>query len=66
MAEVSLKAWRIDAEKTLEEAATEIGVTVKTLRRWESFEVTPKCKYIPLIEKCYGCTYADIRFTPRS
>lgn len=64
--EVTLKAARINAEKTANVAAAEIGVTAKTLRSWEKGVTIPNTKYIPLIEKCYGCTYADIRFTPRT
>lgn len=64
--EVTLKAARINVEKSVNVAATEIGVSEKTLRSWERGATIPNTKYIPLIEKCYGCTYADIRFTPRT
>ena len=57
-----MKAARINANKTLTEAANEIGVTEKTLRNWESGKI-PSGRYILPILKCYNCTFEDIRFS---
>jgi len=64
--DVTLKAARTNVDKSVRTAAAEIGVTEKTIRSWEKGTTVPNSKYIPHIEKCYGCTYADIRFTPRN
>ena len=63
---MNMKAARINVNKTLEEAAKEIGVSEKTLRNWEAGKI-PSGKYILPILKCYNCTFEDIRFSePRT
>ena len=60
---MSMRAARINVDKTAEEAAKEIGVSEQTLRNWENGKI-PSGKYIIPILKCYQCTFDDIRFLP--
>lgn len=59
---MSMKAARVNVEKTIPEAAKEIGVSEKTIRNWESGGI-PSGKYILRILECYQCTFDDIRFS---
>lgn len=59
---MSLKAARVNVGKTIPQAATEIGVSEKTIRNWESGKV-PSGKHILAILECYQCGFDDIRFS---
>ncbi len=59
---ISLKAARVNAELTQEEAAKKIGVNKSTLQKWESGECYPSTKYIPKITEVYNIGYDDIIF----
>jgi DNA-binding XRE family transcriptional regulator len=57
-----MKAARVNVNKTVKEAAKEIGVTERTISKWESGTI-PSSRYIMPILKCYNCTFDDIRFS---
>ena len=59
---ITCKAARINAGLTQQEAADELGVSVSTIKSWESGKTYPKQ---PAIEKMcilYNRTYDSIRF----
>ena len=61
---VTLKAARINANLTQDEAASLIGVSSRSISLWESGKTYPSVEKIPGIERAYGVTYADIIFLP--
>lgn len=62
MEKMSLKAWRINAKLNQTEAATELGVSQKTLSNWENGITYPDQQAIEKICKLYGATYDYINF----
>ena len=61
MPKITLKAARVNAGLTQNEAATEIGVAVSTLKNWESGKTFPKQPQIEAMCQLYGISY-DILF----
>ena len=59
---ISLRAARVDANLTQEQAAEAIGVRQNTISRWELGTSVPSGKYIPKICEVYGKHYDDIIF----
>lgn len=59
---VSLRAARVNAKMTQEQAAEAIGVRQNTISRWELGTSVPSGKFIPKICKAYGMHYDDIIF----
>lgn len=59
---LKLKTARAILEKTREQIAREIGVSVHTIQNWETGKTFPKIKMIPKIEKAYGIKYENIIF----
>ena len=59
---VILKAARVNAGLTQQEAAKEIGVSKDTIKNWESGKSFPDAEEIKAIEKSYSCSYDDIIF----
>lgn len=51
---ISLKAARISAGLTMEQAAAAFGVTRRRLKIWEDNPGEINLKYLPKIEKLYG------------
>ena len=60
---MSLKAARVNVEKSIPQVAKEIGVSEKTIRNWENGISVPSGKYIVPLLECYECTWEDIRFS---
>jgi transcriptional regulator with XRE-family HTH domain len=60
---ISLKAARVNANLTQEEAAKRIGVTPFIISKWEQGKVTPSLKRLPAILQAYGVKYEDINFS---
>lgn len=60
---LSLKAARVNADMTAEEAAKSIGVTTRTLTNWENGKTYPSTTQIEKIEKTYNVSIANIRFS---
>jgi len=61
---MTLKALRINAGLTQDEAAKQLGVTPETISNWERARSFPTVPQIYKIEKLYSTTYADIQFLP--
>lgn len=61
---ISLKAARVNAGLTQDEAAKKIGVTRDTLRNWETGKSSPNVVVFKTIENVYGMSYDDISFLP--
>ena len=57
---VSLKALRVNADMTQDDAAEAIGVTKKTIQNWETYATSPTA--IQLLRLClvYHCDLGDI------
>ena len=64
---MSLKAARVNANLTQEQAAKTIGVSTNTVSRWELGISAPHYKHLANICKAYGLTsYDEIIFLPRN
>ncbi len=57
---VKLKALRINAEMSQQEAAEKLGVTEKTLQNWENYVTYPNAVQLVSICNLYGCELDDI------
>ena len=66
MAKITLKAARVNAGYTQKEAAELIGVSNRTLGRWENMISFPNVEQINKICELYNVSYADLSFTPES
>ena len=64
MLKISLKAARINAGLSQKEAAKALGVSNKTLHRWENGDSFPKAHHIDAICDLYKVSYNDIKFIP--
>lgn len=62
MASVTLKAARVNANMTRNEAASKLGVSVDTLFNWENGRTFPNVPQIKKIEEVYSVEYRDILF----
>ncbi len=57
---ISLKALRVNAKLTQEEAAKSLNVTAKTIQNWESYETFPTGRQLISICSVYRCGLDDI------
>jgi len=57
---IKLKALRVNAELTQEEAASELGITKRTLQKWEDYQTSPTGAQLTRMANLYGCTLDDI------
>ena len=57
---VSIKALRVNAELSQQEAADKIGVAPRTLQNWENGVTYPTAVQLVSICSVYNCTTADI------
>ncbi len=57
---ISLRALRVNAELTQEDAAKAIGVTKRTLQSWEANATYPNISTLVKLCKVYGCGLEDI------
>lgn len=57
---IKLKALRVNAELTQKEAAEKLGITKRTLQKWEDYETSPTGVQLSRIANLYGCTLDDI------
>lgn len=65
MAQMTLKAARVNAGLTQEKAAKEIGISVSTLKNWENGISFPKQPHIMKLCNVYNVNYDDIFFDSR-
>ena len=63
---ISLKAARVNAGLTQEQAAERIGVSPGMLVKWEKGKAAPSGKRIPKILDAYGVKYEDVIFISSS
>ena len=61
---ISMKAARVNAEMTLEEAAKALGITKNTLINYESGKVSPRVDMAQQIAKLYDMPFDGINFLP--
>lgn len=61
---ITLKALRVNAGLTQQEAADALKVTPETISNWERAKSFPTVPQIKEIEKLYSTSYADIQFLP--
>ena len=66
MARISLAAARKNANLNQKDAADRIGVSNKTLGKWEAGKTFPNALQIVKICDAYGLAYDDIIFLPRN
>ena len=57
---VSLKALRVNADMTQNEAAEAIGVTKKTIQNWETYATSPTASQLIRLCSVYRCGLGDI------
>lgn len=57
---VTLKALRANMNLTQEAAASQIGVTKRTLQNWESNVTSPTASQLMKICEVYSCGLSDI------
>lgn len=57
---VTIKALRVNAGISQGEAATQLGVTQRTLQNWETHATSPTAAQLVNICKVYGCGLGDI------
>lgn len=62
---VSMRAARVNAGLTQQQAASALGVGPKTLQYWESGVHSPRADKMPEICRLYGCELGDIIFCPK-
>ena len=63
---ITLKAARVNAELSQEDAAKRIGVCVSTLQNYESGKRVPDWDVVRKIEEVYGVKADDIFFKSKS
>jgi len=59
---ITLKAARVNKQLTQQEAAKMLGISVDTLRQYETGNTFPDVPMIQKIEKLYLVSYNDINF----
>lgn len=62
----TLAAARVNAGLSQKEAAEKLGISNKTLCKWENYESYPGADMIPKICELYGIPYDQICFTRKS
>lgn len=64
--QLTLKAARVQAGLTQQEAAKRIGVNPATLCNYENQKSFPDIPILKRIEQVYGVNYSDIIFLPHN
>ena len=57
---VSLKALRVNASLSQEEAASRIGTSSRTIQNWEKYVTYPSASQLIKICNVYNCSLNDI------
>lgn len=66
MVKFTLAAARVNAGLSQKEAAKALGISNKTLCKWENYASFPGADMIPAICELYGIPYDQIDFAQRS
>ena len=61
---LKLKAARVNAELTLEQAAKELGITKNTLINYEKYRTIPDMEMGAAMASLYGAQVDDLIFLP--
>ena len=61
---VKLRAARVNADLTLDEAAKALGITKSTLINYEKYRTTPNMEMGAAMASLYGATVNDLIFFP--
>ena len=61
---IKLKAARVNADLTLEEAAKDLGITKNTLISYEKYRTIPDMEMGRAMASLYGATVDDLIFLP--
>lgn len=64
--EFTLKALRVNKNLKQTEVAGIVGVSVSTIKNWESGMSFPKPKHIDKLCELYGISYDRIKFIPNT
>lgn len=59
---ITLKAARVNANLTQEEAANKLGISRQTLRNYESYRTKPDIEISKKLSELYNLTVDDIIF----
>lgn len=62
----TLAAARVNAGLSQKEAAKKLGISNKTLCKWENYTSFPSADMIPVICSLYGIPYDQINFAHKS
>lgn len=62
MLQITMKAARVNAGYTQEQAAELLEVAIKTLQNWESGETSPTIEQGKKIAQIYGLSFDNIIF----
>lgn len=62
----SLAAARVNKGLSQKEAAKALGISNKTLSKWENYQAFPGVDMLPKIVEVYGIPYDQLNFTPTS
>lgn len=62
---ITLKAARVNADLTLEDAAKELGITKNTLISYEKYRTIPDMAMGSAMASLYGASVDDLIFLPR-
>ncbi len=54
MSEISLRAARVNAELTLEEVSSKVGISTTTLSKWENYLTFPTARQLKILCGLYG------------
>lgn len=66
MRKMTLRAARVNKDLTQKEVADEIGVSNRTVSKWENGICMPNSKYIDKICELYDANYDELIFLPSS
>ena len=64
MVKFTLRSARINAGLSQKEAADRLGISTKTLSKWENGATFPTADKIPAICELYGVPYDHLNFLP--
>lgn len=64
MLKITIRAARVNAGLQQKDAAEKLGVSNKTLGKWENGETFPPADKIPVICELYGVSYDNLNFLP--
>ena len=66
MAQITLRAARINAGYTQKDAASMLGISKTTLIKWEQYKTFPDVSAVEKICALYHAHYDDISFLPNN